>query len=223
MAEAMGDEQFAAQCEDWLRRGSAVLEEHGWAGTHYLLFNELETGKRSDIVLAYQLDGEWMTRFHGLPGVFRPERVRTTLDTLERTSLAVCKHGAAVFCKPEGRDLGKDDWNPGYWANSGVHPPGTFMLGMTYMYHDQPEVGLEVIRRIVTEIMRCGWYWDWPVVIDASRFSQGRDYYQNLMLWSVPAALAGQDLTGPCRPGGLVDRIIRAGAPQHGTAGKEMR
>jgi hypothetical protein len=32
------------------------------------------------------------------------------------------------------------------------------------------------------------------------------------MLWSVPAAMAGQDLSGPCKPGGLVDRILKAGA-----------
>jgi hypothetical protein len=41
--------------------------------------------------------------------------------------------------------------------------------------------------------------------------SYGNDYYQCMMLWAAPAALRGEDLSGPCRRGGLVDRVIRAG------------
>ena len=32
----------------------------------------------------------------------------------------------------------------------------------------------------------------------------------NMMLWSLPAAIEGRSLEHPCRPGGLVDRVIRA-------------
>ncbi len=212
MSEAMGDTKFVHQCQQWIEGGSRVLEEHGWGDTHYLLFNELETGKRSDIVLAYQLDGEWIARFHGLSGVFRPERVETTLGTLTRTCLAMGAQGAVTFCKPGAKALDADGWNPGYWGTKGVHPPGTWVLGMLYMYHGQKKLGLEISRQATAEVMRRGWYWDWPVVIDSTRNEHdGYDYYQNLMLWSLPAVLAGQDLTAPCRPGGLVERMIRAG------------
>jgi hypothetical protein len=86
------------------------------------------------------------------------------------------------------------------------------MLAMTYMYRGEPEFGLELARRPVAELIRRGWYWDWPVVIDAAVGPRvGCDYYQNLMLWSLPAALGGGDLTGPCGPDGLVDRVLRAG------------
>jgi len=212
MAQAMGDAEFVRACEVWLQGGSRVLEEHGWGGTHYLLFNELETGKRSDVVMAYQLDGEWMARFHGLPGVFRPDRVTATLATIARTSAALTNAGALVFCKPEAVELGTGDWNPGYWGSRGVHPPGVFMLGMTYMYAGQPELGLELVRRCMAEVVRRGWVWDFPVAIDPVGHPRvGSDYYQNMMLWSLPAAAAGGDLTGPCRHGGLVDRVLRAG------------
>jgi hypothetical protein len=63
----------------------------------------------------------------------------------------------------------------------------------------------------VREINRRGWYWHWPVVIDATQVRIGPDYRQNLMFWSVPAAMEGEDLTGPCREGGLVERVIEAG------------
>lgn len=211
MAETLGDTEFAQQCQDWLEQGSTALEERAWAGTHYMLFNELETGKRSDIVMGYQLDGEWMALSHGLPGVFRPDRVETTLDTLRRTNAAMSDFGAVTFCKPGARALGTEDWNPGYWGAHGVHPPGTFMLAMLYLYRGQGEFGLDLARRTVQEIVRRGWYWDWPVVIDGSPGPRiGSDYYQNLMLWSLPAALKGESLAGPCQAGGLVSRLLEA-------------
>jgi len=210
MAELMGDEEFVRQCDEWLEGGSSVMEEHAWAGTHYMLFNEPETGKRSNVIMAYQLDGEWMARFHGLEGVFREDRVDITLETIRRTSIAMSDFGAVTFCKPEGA-LGEGDWNPGYWGAHGVHPPGTFMLAMIYMYRGQRELGLDLARRTVHEIIKRGWYWDWPVVIEGATGPRiGSDYYQNLMLWSLPAAMKGQDLAGPCESSGLVDRVLRA-------------
>ena len=214
MADAMGDKAFAEQCEDWIERGSMAMEEHGWAGTHYMLFNELETGRRSDIVMAYQLDGEWITRFHGLKGVFRPDRVKTTLETIEKSNLSLGGAGAVTFCRSGASTLDMSDWDPGYWGSMGVHPPGTFVLGMIYIYQGQEELGLAISRKTIAEVVKRGWYWDWPVVIDGIREHEGHDYYQNLMLWSLPAALAGGDLATPCEPDGLVDRIIRAGAQE---------
>jgi hypothetical protein len=37
------------------------------------------------------------------------------------------------------------------------------------------------------------------------------DGYQDMMLWSLPAAIAGQRVDSPCQPGGLVDRMLQAG------------
>ncbi len=211
MAEAVGDADFARQCQEWREQGSAVLEEHGWAGTHYRLYNELETGKKNDLILAHQLDGEWIARFHGLEGVFQPERVQITLETLQRTSLRRAEHGAVVFGLPEGAD--SSTWNPGYWTLRGVHPPGTFMLAMTYLYNGQRETGLELAYRTVKAMLLRGWQWDWAVVLDGDVGPRiGFDYYQNLVIWSLPAALNGEDLTGPCQAGGLVARMIQAGA-----------
>lgn len=211
MADAVGDVDFARQCQEWLDQGSAVLEDCGWAGDNYLLFYEQESGKKSDVIMAHQLDGEWIARFHGLPGVFQNDRVDQTLETLKRTSLARSEYGAVVFCPPG--DSPGTDWNPGYWTMKGVHPPGTFVLAMLYMYKGQVDLGLDLARRMVKEIIRRGWLWDWGVVLDGDIPRIGFDYYQNLMLWSLPAALSGGDLNTPCQPGGLVDRVIRAGNP----------
>jgi hypothetical protein len=63
-------------------------------------------------------------------------------------------------------------------------------------------------------MVRNGYTWDFPLVweVDSGKRVYGSDYYQNMMLWSVPAVMAGTDLAGPCKPGGLVDRILKAAA-----------
>ena len=53
--------------------------------------------------------------------------------------------------------------------------------------------------------------WDWGIVYNPSRpYESGSDYYQDMVIWSMPAAIAMQDITGPTKTGGLVDRMINA-------------
>ena len=47
------------------------MEAKLWAGKYYLSYYEPEKNKKSDLIFGYQLDGEWMTSYHGLAGVFR--------------------------------------------------------------------------------------------------------------------------------------------------------
>jgi hypothetical protein len=56
--------------------------------------------------------------------------------------------------------------------------------------------------------------WDAPNMVRGTSGDRlyGSDYYQNLMLWAIPAAMAGENLGGPCQPGGLATRIIAAAA-----------
>ncbi len=60
-----------------------------------------------------------------------------------------------------------------------------------------------------------GYTWDMPNTVrgeaDSGQRAFGADYYQNMMLWAVPAALLAQDLAGPTQTGGLIARIIEAG------------
>ena len=65
MAEKVGDHEFAAKCRAWLDQGSEAMEGKMWGNGYYLPYNEPKTGKKGDAIFAYQLDGEWMCRFHG--------------------------------------------------------------------------------------------------------------------------------------------------------------
>ncbi len=143
--------------------------------------------------------------------MFPEDHVRATLETLKETAVTATKYGAVVFCKPGGKLLQKGEWDPGYWGNEGVHPPSVFMLAMTYMYEGQREFVIEPARRAVAEVVRRGWCWDWPMALDTALGPRvGTDYYQNMLLWALPAALDGKDLAGPCRDGGLVERVLNA-------------
>ncbi len=151
--------------------------------------------------MSCQLDGEWIARFHGLPGVFRPDHVKTTLATMAKVSADPQRYpfGMKVFARADGRPL-EGDFS--YWAPHRTHAPSSFMLGMTYIYDGQREFGEDLVRRTVDYVFAKGNAWDFPLVwdvVDGKRY-YGSDYYQNMMLWSVPAVLADQDLAGPARP-----------------------
>ena len=213
-AEAMNDQDWLDHLKSLLEGGQDAAEEFLWTGSYYRLYNEPETGHISDVLMGYHLDGEWMSLFHGHNGVFNHDRVVKTLETLKSTNADPDKwpHGVLVFGAPDGGIIG-DGFDCGYWTNIGTHAPAGLMLGMTYIYGGQKEFGLELCRRIMSTIVRDhqgGWDWGILYMGDTGIKAYGNDYYQDLILWSLPAAIQDKPLDGPLAPGGLVDRILRA-------------
>lgn len=216
MAEKMGDVEFAKQCDTWLEAGSKAMEEYLWAGSYYRLYNEFKSGKKSDIVMGCQLDGQWIAQFHGLPGVFPPDRVKTTLDTIARVNAdpKLCPYGMKIFANADGS---KAQGDFALWGDTGTYSALGFMLGMTYIYNGQQAFGEDLLRRAMDYVVvRNGYTWDFPLLwqVDTGKRVYGSDYYQNMILWSVPAVMANQDLAGPCKPGGLVSRMLEAANPK---------
>jgi uncharacterized protein (DUF608 family) len=206
MAEKIGDKEFAKQCQDWFEQGSKAMEENMWneKSQSYLLYNEPDTGKISDTIMTNQLDGQWANRFHRLEGVFRADRVKKVLATVKRSCL-VENGGAVSFADADGTPQ---------LVSYGIFPPETYILGMTFMYEGDKETGLEIVRRsMYNTVIRHRHTWDLTNMIrcDTGERTFGTDYYQNMMLWAVPAAVEGKDISALCAKGGLVDRVIQAG------------
>jgi non-lysosomal glucosylceramidase len=213
IANRVGDPAFAEQCREWFRQGSGSMENKMWVDSYYLNYWEPATGKRSDLVMANQLDGEWMARLAGLPHVFDPQRARQALETIRRTCVAATPYGAVNFTDPAGRPATSGEGMPGWNYNPYAYfPPEALMLGMTYMYAGERELGLEICRRCWENLTARSLTWDMPNIIHGGTGESiyGSDYYQDMILWTVPAALLGQTLQAFCAPGGLVDRVIRA-------------
>lgn len=206
MAESIGDTAYAVQCEKWLKDGTEALEHHLWADDSYLFFNDpLGTGKRNDDILSAQLDGDWANFIHGLPGVFRDDRAKKSLQTIKRTCFV--DYGLVGFATRDGGPQ---------FEGYGSFCAETCIVGMTYMYHGDTKFGSEIIRRHMENLVcQQGHGWDLPNMIrcDNGKRYFGTDYFQNMVIWSIPAALARKDLAWPCRPGGLVDRVMKAATP----------
>ena len=213
LAEKMQDAQFAAQCQQWLDQGSKAMEEHMWneQTRSYLVYNDPGSGRALDEIMSNQLDGEFSNLLHGLSGVFRADRVEKALETIERTCF-VDIGGAAGFADAHGIPL---------LTKYGTFMPEIHMLAMTYIYKGQRETGLELLRECMHNlVIRHLHPWDLPNMIrcDTGEWTFGTDYNQNMMLWGLPAALAGQDIRALCSPGGMVRRVVEAGrAPDVGT------
>jgi len=211
MAQRMGDEAFARQCAEWISAAQGAMESRLWDERgFYLNYLEPETGRRSDLVFGYQLDGEWILAHHGLPKALPDERTSTVLETIRRCNVAVTKYGAVNYANADGTVA-----NPGGYGAYSYFPPELLMLAMTYMYEGQREFGIELARKAWHNLVCTqGYTWDMPNImrgdVDTGERTFGNDYYQDMMLWSLPAALAGEDVSAPCRPGGLVDRMLEA-------------
>lgn len=217
MAREVGDTEFAEQCAEWIRLGAEAMEEYLWAGSYYLNYLDPETDRRSDFIFGYQLDGEWITDNHGLPSALPEDRVLTVLETLKRANIALTKYGAVNYANPDGTVIAPA--KPGTWdyGRFSYFPPEALMLAMTYMYQGQVSFGTELARRVWHNLICLqGYTWDMPNImrgdVDTGERTFGNDYYQDMMLWSLPAALKGEDFAAPTRPGGLVDRVIKAAA-----------
>ena len=214
MARYMGDQAYVQQCQAWLANGTRAMEEDMWAGNYYLNFYEKETGRKSDDVMGYQLDGEWTARFHGLPGVFKTDRVKTTLETIKRCNIRLTPNmGAANFVHPDGSPL--DSKSPvAHYGVYSMFSAEVVVLAMTYIQSGQKEFGLDLARRHWENLVcRQRHPWDLPNAVrgDTGERTIGTDYYQAMMLWALPAALEGVDLAKACAPNSLVDQIIKAG------------
>jgi len=210
MAQNQQDAAFVQQCDEWIARAKALTEKHLWNDQtqSYDFYNYPAKGMKSADIMSSQLDGQWMVDFHGLDPVFRPDRIKVALDTIKQTCLV--DMGLAGFAEPgKGPDLGR----------YGTFPPEVIIVAMTYMYHGQRELGLEIARRSVDNIVRIqGLGWDLPNLIrcDTGARTYGADYYQNMILWGMPAALIGSDLTAPCRSDGLVSQVLAAASSNAG-------
>ena len=116
------------------------MEDKLWAGSYYLNYFEPETGRKSDLVFAYQMDGEWITDHHGLPSALPQKRVRATLETIKRCNVAVTKYGAVNYANLDGTVA-----NPGGYGAYSYFPPEALMLAMKWPFTADSAAGMVML------------------------------------------------------------------------------
>jgi len=214
MAEKMCDEEFAAQCRQWIQQGMHSLETKMWNGSCYLNYWDQELDKKSEVVYAYQLVGEWIMHLHGLPGVFRPDRVKTTLKTIKDVNGSLSKFGAVMFADLTGNTAKAEE---AFYGSYNMFVSETLLLSMTYMYSGEVDFGLARAHKHWDNIV-CTHGFNWEHVnllraeADTGEPAYGSDYYQGMILWAFPAAIEGVNMIVPTQAGGLVNRVLKAAA-----------
>ncbi len=220
-ALAVGDVDYVTELDQLLEAGARALEEQLWNGRFYAASSEPETGFKQDFWFSIQLNGQLYARSAGLPGVFPPERIQSVLDCVPKVA-SISKLGipptlANADFTPFLREK-YDNTVIGAGYLSGAYNYTThleYQLAQTCMYEGRKELGLDLLKRTL-EVSACTWGNTWEawnacsVKADDGSRGYGMDYFHNLCLWNTPAALMGQDLAGPARPGGLIQRLLQA-------------
>jgi uncharacterized protein (DUF608 family) len=216
MAEKMGDREFAEDCRSWYQRGSRSLEEKLWnpAQDSYLLYHQPETGIKSDTVLSDQLIGQWFADIHGLPRIFSEERTRRVLETVWSHNVKAAQFGVRTAVKP---DLGED--TGGLYSVMQAPSYSSLVPTMMMIYSGDVARGLDVTystwRRMVVDGQMA---WDMAAhVTQEGKTGVGLEYYHNTMLWTLPLAILGEDLSSNGADTGFAGRVIQAARVGSGT------
>ncbi len=207
MAAAAEDVPMQQRCLSWKKKAEKTLEAQLWNKDYYLLYHDLQSGKRCDTVLANQLAGQWCTRLHGLPGAFPEEHVGRTLGKIEECCIRGTAHGALNSTRPDGSP---DHTAPRH--SDGIFTGECLCLAATLVYEGKESLGVETAHRLMEAIvLQDGTGWEMPNILDAEgRVLHGNDFYQMMILWALPLALQGDSIAEACSPGGFIGRILAA-------------
>ena len=209
MAKKMGDYTFAHDCRVWFNLGTCSLEEKLWNGKYYLLYNDINTNRKSDTILSNQLCGEWCARLHGTESVFPGDRINIVLETVKKTCIPPAKWGAAGAISPDG-NIDRS----GGETSEATFTPENLILAMTMLYAGDAETGTEIARQTMHNlVLEQGLAWDMPNMIatETGQHVHGNDFDQMMIIWALPVAIMRQSIAEFSAPGNLIDRIIEAG------------
>ena len=214
MASRQGDEEYAVRCRAWFQEGSQAMETDLWTGSYYLNFYSKESGKKSDVVMGPHVIGQWISAHHGFDGVFDHDHCQIALETVKEVNAKLpILFGPVNFANLEGDAAADTDNKVMYYGAYITFCSEVMMLAMVYMQYGQAEWGLKLLYDLCyNNTIRHGHAWDAPCFIncETGAVNSGTDYYQYLMLWSLPAALQNTSLAGSSAHGGFVEKIMQA-------------
>lgn len=118
--------------------------------------------------------------------------------------------GVLNYARADGNYIG--DTNDAYGKYS-IFTQNTIVLAMTYLYAGQYERGMDLAYNTWRNlIIKQGLGWDFTHIVHALDGCKmfGADYNQQSVIWSLPAAIMGKDVSAPCKPGGIVFEMLKA-------------
>ncbi len=217
MAHGIGDRAFVADCALWQKVADQSVEEKLWAGGHYLLFKDCATGEQSDTVLANQLAGQLCADLHGLAAIFPRERIAATLDSVLRLCGRASRYGIANALRPDG------SWDRAAPPQSdGIFTGESVAVSATLAYAGKTKAALTTAHALLEDIViGQAAAWDMPNILnaDTGAILHGTDFYQMMILWLLPLAIAGEDIHRACSQG-VIWNLLAAAKGQEPQAGE---
>jgi uncharacterized protein (DUF608 family) len=217
MAERAGDRPQAQRWRQVLEKGRKSYEEKLWTGRYYRTYHDTATGRRNEACFAAQLSSVWCTRVLGLEDPLPKDRIATALESIARLNLPASPFGMvdAVFADGklcvEGGPGGDRVWSRDIFIQCNA------TAAMVFLYAGRRDDGLKAARTMLDTIFRGPHAMPWSQPCGLSSVTggtcHGHDYYDHMVVWSYPLALAGQDIRAACAKGGLIARILEAAAP----------
>jgi len=215
-AQAMGDAEEVAYLDSLVAAGKDAMQKFLWKGDHYLIYNDLKTGKTLDAVFSPTLNGQYFAHFSGVAPVFPKENVEKIL-TLQRDKVCkISKLGMPpIYANPDGTMWNKD--KTGYLTGAYLYTNHQVIWNaITFIYEGHKDFGLELLRKnLEVSYLDWGYTWDGTNCCsaggDTGEVNYGWDYWFNWSIWTAPAALLKKDITALSQPGGLVHKLLEAG------------
>ena len=139
------------------------------------------------------------------------------LDSIARLNIPASPYGMvdAVFAdgKPciEGGPGGDRIWSRDIFIQCNA------TAAMVYYYLGRPAEGEKAAKPMLDTIFRGPHPMPWSQPCGLSSVTggtcHGHDYYDHMVVWSYPLALAGHDIRAACAKGSLIARVLEASKP----------
>lgn len=217
LAELAGDGAQARKWRDALEKGQRSYEEKLWTGEYYRTYDDPSSGRRNDSCFSAQLSSVWCTRVLGLADPLPAGRIAKALDSISRLNIPASPFGMVDAVFPDGKPC--VEGGPGgdrIWSRD-IFIQCNATAAMVFLYHGRHEEGLHAARTMLDTIFRGphAMPWSQPCAVSSVHggTAHGHDYYDHVVVWSYPLAIAGQDIRAACAKGGLLARILEAARP----------
>lgn len=189
IGKTRGEQAFVDRCQQNLERGRRSLEEKLWNGSFYPAYWDVEAGK-SEVMHADALYGQLWAFILGLGDVLPRETVKSHLAMEEKYSDT--PYGLRIMANTaEGADTGSKRGST-VWQIASLTWSGLNL----YLGDEDAEASLSQGKKVVNHWrLKLNDQWDYK---DLSAAKDGTPYCNShytrqLMFWSFPLALIGQD------------------------------
>ncbi len=214
MAAQVGDESVLSHCRERVERGRARLERDFWNGSYYRLAVDPSSATYDDTCLGAQGAGAWSASILGLEPPVPTEHLRSALRSILQLTAGLSAYGLVLAAGPDGSpvysnqrlecDFPRDVW-----------PLFNFCFAATCQYYGvEPERSLGVALQVLEALFRAGNAMPWGWACNLNGFDgwigHGHDYQDPQIIWTIPMALAGQNLREAVGPGSLIYDVLAA-------------